>query len=72
MNNLELKNGTEYHLENEDEGYELDFSFEQITSWDNPYKVWFNGKLYSYKTFTAAKSKVNQLATRFNLTEREV
>lgn len=49
------------------EDHELTIDYGQEYSWDDPFKIWFNGQLYGYKTFLAAQKKVIALIAKYNL-----
>lgn len=62
----QLLTGDEFDFENDE--HQLSFWYEQISTWDDPYKVYFNGTIVgAYKTFTPAYNKVKQLVDKYGL-----
>lgn len=51
-----------------EESFEVEAEFQQITSWDNPFKLFVNGELKNtFKTFVALKNNVEQLVNAHGL-----
>lgn len=46
---------------------ECSFRNEPLSQWANGFKIDFNGKLFSFKTFIAFEKKLNQLIKDWNL-----
>lgn len=56
----------------ESESFEIQIDFGQISSWDDPYKLFVNGELNaSYKTFAGVNKKAKELIKRHDLRKVE-
>lgn len=75
LNKEALLSGEELVFNNEhepwEEAHELSVSFEQISTWDRPFKLWFDGRLIStFKSFSFVEREAHDIVTNFNLEAR--
>ncbi len=51
-----------------EDSFEVEAEFQQITSWDNPFKLFVNGELKAtFKTFVGLRNNVEQLINAHSL-----
>jgi len=51
-----------------EDAFEVEAEFQQITSWDNPFKLFVNGELKNtFKTFVSLANNVEQLVSSHGL-----
>lgn len=51
-----------------EDSFEVEVEFQQITSWDNPFKLFVNGELKAtFKTFISLKNNAERLITSHGL-----
>lgn len=62
-----LKEAGEIDFSSDD--HEMTVTYGQLSSWDLPYKIRFNGELSSYRSFSGLIQKVSRLSEKYGLVE---
>lgn len=67
MNYAQMAKESELEFSNEESYLTLTTSYGKESTWDSPYKLWFNGELHSYKTPKSFNNKMQYFIDKYQL-----